>query len=101
MWLCAPTLAHLCALQTIDASIHRAYIHLIRTAKRYLYLENQVRPLLYCAVLSTAGCWQAAGMHMMAIMVVVFILVQQLQRATCTDAEVVKTSLMQFSLSNV
>jgi hypothetical protein len=61
MWLCAPTLAHLFALQTIDASIHRAYIHLIRGAKRYLYLENQVRPLLYCAVLSTAGCWQAAG----------------------------------------
>jgi hypothetical protein len=40
-------------------------------------------------------------MHMMAIVVMVFILVQQLQRATCTDAEVVKTSLMQFSLSNV
>ncbi len=29
-------------LQTIDASIHRAYIHLIRGAKRFLYLENQV-----------------------------------------------------------
>jgi phospholipase D1/2 len=28
-------------LQTIDASIHRAYISLIRNAKRYLYLENQ------------------------------------------------------------
>jgi len=30
-----------CALQSIDASIHRAYIELIRGAKRYLYLENQ------------------------------------------------------------
>jgi hypothetical protein len=49
MWLCAPTLARLFALQTIDASIHRAYIHLIRGAERYLYLENQVRPLLCCA----------------------------------------------------
>jgi hypothetical protein len=28
-------------LQTIDASIHRAYISLVRNAKRYLYLENQ------------------------------------------------------------
>jgi hypothetical protein len=27
--------------QSIDASIHRAYINLIRGAKRYLYLENQ------------------------------------------------------------
>lgn len=27
--------------KSVDASIHRAYIHLIRHAKRYLYLENQ------------------------------------------------------------
>jgi hypothetical protein len=27
--------------QSIDASIHTAYIELIRGAKRYLYLENQ------------------------------------------------------------
>jgi hypothetical protein len=30
-----------CACQSIDASIHRAYINLIRRSKRYLYLENQ------------------------------------------------------------
>lgn len=39
---CALLLACVAALQTIDASIHRAYINLIRGAKRYLYLENQV-----------------------------------------------------------
>jgi phospholipase D1/2 len=27
--------------QTVDSSIHHAYINLIRNAKRYLYLENQ------------------------------------------------------------
>lgn len=28
-------------LQMIDTSIHDAYVHLIRRAKRYIYLENQ------------------------------------------------------------
>lgn len=38
------TWVHCCVCtvsQTIDASIHRAYIALIRGANRYLYLENQ------------------------------------------------------------
>jgi hypothetical protein len=30
-----------CCAQTIEASIHSAYINLIRRSKRYLYLENQ------------------------------------------------------------
>lgn len=29
------------AWQVIDASIHHAYIELIRKAKRYIYVENQ------------------------------------------------------------
>jgi phosphatidylserine/phosphatidylglycerophosphate/cardiolipin synthase-like enzyme len=38
---CDPALTCLPIEQTVDASIHRAYINLIRNAKRYLYLENQ------------------------------------------------------------
>lgn len=38
--------------QSIDASIHTAYIELIRNAKRYLYVENQY-------FLGSAHLWDA------------------------------------------
>jgi phosphatidylserine/phosphatidylglycerophosphate/cardiolipin synthase-like enzyme len=41
-----------CVLQSIDASIHTAYIELIRNAKRYLYVENQY-------FLGSAHLWDA------------------------------------------